>query len=281
MESGPRAAAGDVLLRSIDNSILTLTLNRPEKLNAMTWRMMRLLREAVEEAAADPGVNVVVLTGAGRGFCSGGDLRGEPDPDDPINERWRHDPVSMSYEQRVAQLQRATIGAVLLYELPKPTIAMIRGPVAGSGLCIAAACDFRLAAPDCAFTTAFINAARPGDFGGSYFLPRLVGQAKARELYMLGTKIDAEEALRIGLITKIVAAEELESETTKLAQQLARGPCAAYRYMKRALSAAETRSAREVQELEAAGMIRCSQTDDAKELIKATKESRRPTFKGY
>lgn len=281
MEPGSEAAAGDVLIRSIENSILTLTFNRPEKLNAMTWRMMRLLREAVEAAAADPGVRVVVLRGAGRGFCAGGDLRGEPDPDDTVHERWGDDPVSRSYEQRVVQLQRETTGAVLLHELPKPTIAMIRGPVAGSGLCVAAACDFRIAAPDSVFTTAFVHAARPGDFGGSYFLPRLVGQAKARELYMLGAKIDAEEALRIGLITKIVAADKLEKETEKLAQQLARGPCAAYRYMKRALGAAETRSAREVQELEATGMIRCSQTEDAKELIKASKESRKPVFKGY
>lgn len=281
MDSIKSIGEGDVLLRSTADSILTLTMNRPAKLNAMTWRMMRLLCEALEQAAADPGIGVVVLTGAGRGFCSGGDLRGERDPDDSVSERYANDPVLMSYEQRVVQLQRHTLGAVLLHELMKPTIAMIRGPVAGSGLCVAAACDFRIAAADAVFTTAFVHAARPGDFGGSYFLSRLVGQAKARELYMLGDKIDAQEALRIGLITKIVGADELEQETTKLAQQLARGPGAAYRYMKRALNAAETCSAREVQELEAAGMIRCSQTQDARELIKASKEDRRPLFKGY
>ena len=272
---------GDVLLRSAAGSVLTLTLNRPDKLNAMTWRMMRLLREAIEEAAADPAVRVVVVTGAGRGFCAGGDLRGAPDPDDAITERWADDPVSSSYEQRVVQLQHQTIGAVLLHELPKPTIAMIRGPVAGCGLCLAAACDFRLAAPDSVFTTAFVHAARPGDFGGSYLIPRLVGHAKARELYMLGTKVDAEEALRIGLVTRVVAADQLEGETAELARDLAEGPSAAYRYMKRALTAAETAPIRDVFALEVTGMIRCSQTEDARELVKAMKERRKPVFKGY
>ena len=176
--------SAEVLLRSLENSILTLTFNRPAQLNAMNWRMMRLLREELQDAVANPEVRVVVLTGAGRGFSSGGDLRGDADPDDAISAQWMRDPVWKSYEQRVTQLQRFTMTAVLLHELPKPTIAMIRGPVAGSGLCLAAACDFRIVAEDAKFTTAFVHAARPGDYGGSYLLPRLVGPREgARTLH--------------------------------------------------------------------------------------------------
>jgi 2-(1,2-epoxy-1,2-dihydrophenyl)acetyl-CoA isomerase len=148
----------DELLRTIDDSVLTLTLNRPAQLNAMTWRMMRLLHEALADAAADPGVRAIVLRGSGRAFCSGGDLRGAPDTDDPIAERWSGDPVWRSYEQRVAQLSRFTSSAIALHEMPKPTIAMIQGPVAGAGLCLAAGCDFRIVSEDAVFTTAFVRA---------------------------------------------------------------------------------------------------------------------------
>jgi 2-(1,2-epoxy-1,2-dihydrophenyl)acetyl-CoA isomerase len=273
--------AGEVVLRSVDDGVLTITLNRPAQLNAMTWRAMRLLREAFEEAAVDPAVRAVILTGSGRGFCSGGDLRGELDPEDAIGARWGDEPVWRTYEQRVAQLHRHSVGAAALHECPKPTVAMIRGPVAGAGLCLAAACDFRIVAKDAVFTTAFVHAARPGDYGGSYLITRLVGQAKARELYMLGDKIDAQEALRIGLVNRVVPGDSLEAEARGLANRLARGPTAAFRYMKRALNLAETATLREVIEAEVYGMIRCSQSDDARELVTAAKEKRKPVFKGH
>jgi 2-(1,2-epoxy-1,2-dihydrophenyl)acetyl-CoA isomerase len=275
------AAEEPVLLRSVEDSVLKLTLNRPAQLNALNWRMMRLLREALDDAAADPEVRAVVLTGAGRAFCSGGDLRGELDPDDPIANRSSQEPAWRSYEQRVAQLLRFMSSAVSLHEMPKPTIAMIRGAVAGAGVCLAAACDFRIVAEDAVFTTAFIHAARPGDFGGSYFLPRLVGAAKARELYMLGDKIDAHEAERIGLVTRLVTKDALETETFAFAKRLASGPSAAHRYIKRSLNLGETGSLRDVIEAEVYGMVRCSQTEDARELVTAMKEARAPVFKGY
>lgn len=270
-----------VVLQSLEAGVLTLTLNRPAQLNAMNWRMMRLLLEALESAAVDPGVRVVVLAGAGRGFSSGGDLRGDLDPDDPISRRWSGEPIWGRYEQRVSQILRFTNSVILLHEMPKPTIAMVRGPAAGAGLCLAAACDLRVASDDAVFTTAFVNAARPGDFGGSYLLPRLVGEAKARELYLLGDNISAAEAERIGLLSRVVPVAELERETYALAERLARGPGVAYRYIKRSLNLAETASLRDVIEAEVYGMISASQSEDAKELAVAAREKRAPVFKGF
>lgn len=272
-----------VLLSHFENGILTLTLNRPERLNALTWEVMRLLREALELAAADPGVRVVVLTGAGRGFCSGGDIRGaeEFDENDPISVKWHSDPVWRSQEMRASHLLRFTQASILLHRMPKPTIAMIQGPAAGAGLCLAAACDIRIASEEAVFTTAFANAARSGDFGGSYLLPRIVGPSKARELYLLCEQFDAQEALRIGFVSKVVPHAELHHHTRKFALRLARGPAAAYRYIKRNLDAAESMSMEQVIELESYNMMRCSKTEDAKELYRAAKEKSYPEFKGY
>lgn len=267
----------------LEDAVLTITLNRPDQLNALTWEMMRLLRDTLEEASVDPGVRVVVLTGAGRGFCSGGDIRSREQLDaaDPISAKWSEDPVWKSLEMRASQVLRLSTSPVLLHTMPKPTIAMLRGPAAGAGLCLAAACDFRLAGDSAVFTTAFVNAARSGDFGGSYLLQQLVGPAKARELYLLGEKINAHEALRIGLVTRVVPDDVLATETLGFAHRLSHGPAAAYRYMKRNLNAAASMSLSQVIELETQNMLQCSQTEDAKELAKAAREGRTPVFKGY
>jgi 2-(1,2-epoxy-1,2-dihydrophenyl)acetyl-CoA isomerase len=271
------------IFSKLEDTVLTITLNRPDQLNALTWEMMRVLRDMLEEASVDPGVRVVVLTGAGRGFCSGGDIRGREQLDaaDPISTKWSEDPVWKSLEMRASQVLRMSTSPVLLHTMPKPTIAMLRGPVAGAGLCLAAACDFRLAGDSAVFTTAFVRAARSGDFGGSYLLQQLVGPAKARELYLLGEKINADEALRMGLVTRVVPDDVLETETGQFAQRLSQGPAAAYRYIKRNLNAAQTMTLSQVIELETQNMLQCSQTEDAKELARAAREGRTPAFRGY
>lgn len=272
----------EVLLRKFDAGILTLTLNRPEQLNALTWPLMGQLLAALREAAADPAVRVVVLTGAGRGFCSGGDIHtGEQvDELDSAAVKYTGDPIWRTSEQRQSQVLRYMENAVLLHTMPKPTIAMVRGPCAGAGLCLAAASDFRVVSETAVFTTVFANFARSGDYGGSYLLHHLVGPAKARELYLLADKFDAREADKIGLVTKLTADADLEAETMKLAERLARGPAVAYRYIKRNLNAAETGQFREIMELEAMNMMRCSATEDAREAGRAFRDRRRPEFKG-
>lgn len=272
-----------ILVKEQLEGILTLTLNRPEQLNALTWELMRLLNEALEEASVDPGVRVVVLRGAGRGFCSGGDLRSREqlDPGDPVSARWAEDPVWKSVGMRASHVKRLSRSPVLLHTMPKPTIAMLRGPVAGAGLCLAAACDFRIASDTASFTTAYVRAARPGDFGGSYLLPRVVGPAKARELYLLGGKVLADEALRIGLVNRVVPDAELESETQALAGRLDRGPPVAYRYIKRSLEAAESMTLEQVIELEAYNMMQCSASEDAREVLRAARDGRDPQYRGY
>jgi len=263
--------------------VLTLTLNRPEQINALTWELMRLLNEALEDASVDPGVRVVVLTGAGRGFCSGGDLRSREqiDPEDPVSVRWSEDPVWQSVGMRASQVRRLSQSPVLLHTMPKPTIAMLRGPVVGAGLCLAAACDFRIASETASFATAYVRAARPGDFGGSYLLPRIVGPAKARELYLLGDKVAAEDALRIGLVNRVVPDAALEQETRAFADRLDRGPPVAYRYIKRSLNAAESMTLEQVIEFEAYNMMQCSATEDAREVLRAMRDGREPKYRGY
>jgi 2-(1,2-epoxy-1,2-dihydrophenyl)acetyl-CoA isomerase len=271
------------LLSTLQDGVLILTLNRPESLNALTWELMRLLNEALEEASVDPEVRVVVLTGAGRAFCAGGNIRGKEqlDPADPVSNRIGHTPAWRSQEVRASQVLKLSQSPKLLHEMPKPTIAMVRGAAAGAGLCLAAACDMRFASENAVLTTAFAAAARSGDFGGSYLISRLVGPAKARELYFLSAKLGAAEAERIGLVNRVVADEALEAETMACARKLAAGPATAFRYMKRNLNGAETMSLDQVIEMETYNMMRCSASDDAKELVTAYKEGRRPAFKGY
>lgn len=270
------------MLRSDDRGgVRTLTLDRPERLNALTPSLIRELREALQDSARDPGVKAVVLTGAGADFCSGYDLMPGSEGPDPLAERWRDEPIWWEPEQLAARLADDAQLAVLLHRMPKPTIASIRGAAAGSGLIFAAACDLRIASKSAFFKTAFAGAGRCGDPGGSFLLTQLVGPARTRELYLLDEKIDADQALAMGLVTKVVADDELEAETAALSGRFAAGPGLAYAGIKRNLNAAITASLEETIAQEGLINARASLSHDGKEAGRAFREKRSPQYRGY
>jgi 2-(1,2-epoxy-1,2-dihydrophenyl)acetyl-CoA isomerase len=272
-----------MLNTALEDGVLTLTLDRPDRLNALTVGLQRDLHHALQDAARDPGVKVVVLTGAGRGFCAGFDVRDgvEGMNDDPIAARWSGEPVWNELEHVAGRLRHDAEIPYLLHTMPKVTIAMVRGPAAGSGMVLAAACDLRIAGESALFKTAFSSLGRCGDPGGSYLISKLVGPAKARELYLLDEKVGAAEARQIGLVNRVVPDDRLEAETYELARRLAVGPGAAFGYIKRNMNASETMSFEEVLGLESYANARASSTHDAKEAAMAFMEKRAPKFRGY
>ena len=272
-----------MLVSKLLKGVLTLTLDRPDRLNALTIGLQRKLHAALIDAARDPGVHVVVLAGAGRGFCAGFDLRDglDGEGDDPIAARWSKEPIWLEIEQVAGRLRHDADIPLLLHTMPKPTIAMVRGPAAGSGLILAAACDLRIASDTAVFKTAFASAGRCGDPGGSYFLTRLVGAAAAREFYLLDEKIDAPRALQLGLVNRVVPDGELETAAAALAAKLAAGPRLAFAHMKRNLNAALTSTLEEMLTLEAHSNARVSLSADAKEAGAAFLEKRPPVFRGF
>jgi 2-(1,2-epoxy-1,2-dihydrophenyl)acetyl-CoA isomerase len=248
------AVEAPVLLETVEDGVATLTLNRPERLNSFSPEMLGGLREAITRLGSDPAVGAIVLTGAGRAFSAGGDIKG-------MGQR-----AEQTYEQRVEQLRTMHQLPLLMRMVPKVIIGMINGPAAGAGLGLAMSCDMRIAVS--------------GEFGGSWLMTRLVGTAKARELYFLGDLIDATEAARIGLVTRTVDDDRLASETFALARRIADGPRVALGYMKRNQHAAETEPFAPVLEMEAVHQARTAQTEDHKEAVKAFIEKRKPAFKG-
>ena len=263
------------------DGVRTLTLSRPERLNALTTALAEQLHAALNECARDPGVRAVVLTGAGRSFCAGFDLSpGEAQPD-PLAQRWSSDPIWWEPEQLAARMAEDSQIPSLLHRMPKPTIASIRGPAAGTGLVLAAACDLRIASETAVFKTAFASAGRCGDPGGSYLLTRLVGAARAREMYLLDEKVNATQSLAMGLVTRVVPDAELESETNALATRFANGPSLAYAGIKRNLNAAETSTLEETMAVEGPANARASLSHDGKEAARAFLEKRPPRFRGY
>jgi 2-(1,2-epoxy-1,2-dihydrophenyl)acetyl-CoA isomerase len=257
------------LLESTENGITTLTLNRPERLNALSPGMTAGLKEALERLATDHQVGAIVITGAGRGWCAGGDVK-------TMESRG----ANQTFEDRVEGLRRAHQLPMLLRTVPKVVIAMINGPVAGAGLGLALACDLRIAGKAARFGTAFARIGYSGDYGGSWGLTRLVGTAKARELYFLADIIDADKAGELGIVNRVVDDSALREETMALARRMADGPQVALGYMKRNLFAAETESFQTVLDLEAEHQARCAFTEDHKEAVAAFVEKRRPVFKG-
>jgi 2-(1,2-epoxy-1,2-dihydrophenyl)acetyl-CoA isomerase len=262
---------GSDLLEQVKDGVAVLTLNRPDRLNAMSRPMLDALLEALPRLAEDPEIGVVVLTGAGRGFCAGGDVKAMAEG----NELGGH-----TMEEKAQALRSRMETSRWLHEMPKPTIAMMRGPAAGAGLSLAMACDMRIASDTIRLGTAFARVGYSGDFGGSYYLTQLVGTAKARELYFTADLLDAQQALGLGLVNRVVADARLEEETMGLASRLARGPRVAYRYMKRNMNAAESASLKEMLDLEAWHHTRTGMTEDHREAARAFVEKREPQFKG-
>lgn len=270
------------ILTHLDSGILTVTLNRPDSLNGLTVAMTRTLNERLREAAASPEVRVVVLTGAGRAFCAGGDIKsfGAIDNTDSQWVRWKDDPMWNDIDNSAERVRGNSEGPLLLHGMPKPTIAMIRGACAGASVALASACDFRIVSDTAFFTTAFARIGVSGELGASYYVTKLVGVAKARELFFFADRVPAAEALSIGLVNKVVPDAELQAEVTRFARRLADGPPLAYRYIKANLNAAETARAEEVVAMEAINQVRSMRSADAKEAISAFLDKRAPTFTG-
>lgn len=227
--------ADEVLIEN-DGGVRIVTLNRPDRLNALVGSLMGRLADACAEAARDPSVGCVVVTGAGRGFCAGGDLK-EGGADKSIIPA---NPESGSRtEQSYVRLRGFMETSRLLHEMAKPTIAMVNGPVAGAGIGIAGACDLRFAGRSATFLTAFDKIGGGGDFGSTWFWTKIVGTGVARELFLLGEKLSAEQAFAKGLYTRLFDDDVLRAETLKAAHRLADGPRMGYRYMKQNLNNAE------------------------------------------
>lgn len=262
------------LLAALEDGVLTLTLNRPDARNAMSKAMNLALQEQLTQAEFNPAVKCLVLTGAGQGFCAGGDVKGmAASGDGTVGAQTIDEAIA---RQRLNQ--RATAGK--LFKMPKPTLAALPGAAAGAGLSLALACDMRVMASSAIMTTAFARVGFSGDYGGSYFLTQLVGSAKARELYYLSDRVSADEALRLGLTNWVCAPEDLSSKTREIALRLAKGPTVAYRYMKENLNRAMAGEVDDCLDLEATHHIHCGQTEDHREATKAFVAKREPVFQG-
>ncbi len=258
----------ETILVARDGAVATVSLNRPDKRNSIGGPMMVEFYEALSGVAADPDVRVLVLRGEGSDFCPGADVKHYGGAGAPAAARsvW-----SMGREFNVA---------VLLHEMPAVTIAAISGACAGAGFGWACACDLRIASSTARFNTAFLDVGVAGDMGGPWTLPRILGAAKARELYFLPGKFDAAEALRIGLVSRVAPAEDFEAEIAALTARLARAAPLAMTTMKSNFVAAEKISFADYIGLESEKHMRLFQSEDTTEAFKAFVEKRQPLFKG-
>jgi 2-(1,2-epoxy-1,2-dihydrophenyl)acetyl-CoA isomerase len=258
------------LLYESAGGVATLTLNRPERLNALGDTLRDDLQDAVTRASDDPEVRVIVVTGAGKGFCAGGDVKA-------MNER-KEQGGGRPLMEKVAPGRDRTVLA--LRDAPKPVIAAVNGAAAGAGMNLALACDIRLASTAAKFSQAFVRRGLHPDWGGTYFLPRVVGLAKAAELIWTGEIIDAQEALRLGIVTAVHAPEELMPAAYALAGKIAAGPPIAIRLAKRSMYHNLECDLRQALEFETFAQNISFETEDAGEGIRAFVEKRPPVFRG-
>lgn len=267
----------DHLRAVVRDRVAILTMNRPERRNALSGAMLRGMAIALDEAGSASDVGCVVLTGTGGAFCAGGDVKAMVASDDSSKAKGERPGIDeLIHRQRLQQ--RATAGRI--YELPKPVIASLPGAAAGAGLSIALACDLRIASENAVLLTAFARVGFSGDYGGTFFMTQLIGSAKARELYYLSDRVSAAQAEELGLVNRVVAPEKLESETLELAQRLANGPTVAYRYMKENLNRAVGGEMGECLDLEATHHVHTGLTEDHRQATRAFVEKRTPVFKG-
>ena len=255
------------VLYSVEAGVATLTMNRPQVLNALNDDLLTGLRQGLARAKSDAAVRAVLLTGAGRGFCAGADLAAGAIQEGPRDVaqglRERYHPIILAMRQ-----------------FPKPIVGAVNGSAAGAGMSIALACDLRIASEKAKFIEVFVRVGLVPDSGSSFFLPRLVGMAKAMELCLLGDECPAEEALRLGLVNRVVPADQLAAATREWAARLAAGPGRAYAVIKRQLNRALTADLDTILEYEVYGQEAAGQTADHAEALAAFVEKRPAVFRG-
>ncbi len=252
-----------------DGGVATITLNRPDKLNAFAGQMRQEVAEAVRQVADDDDVRVLVVTGAGRAFCAGADIG------------YMRDLLEQEDWENAAGLVEAGRAVVTtIRSVPKPVIASVNGPAAGGGANLALACDVRIASDRASIGQTFNRIGLHPDWGGAYFLPRLVGASKALELIFAAEMIEAQEAHRLGLFNRVVPHERLAAETEAYAKTLAAKAPIALALAKRAVYESGDRSLAEMLEMELEHQLRCFKSRDAKEGLQAFLEKRAPSFRG-
>ena len=256
------------LIEAREGGIVTLTMNRPDAMNALTDDLIDDLIRAFQDLGRDPEVGVIVLTGAGRAFCAGGDVK-------DLSGR-----AERTLEKRIEDLRHKQGVALAMHRCPKLIVAAVNGAAMGAGFSLALMADFRIVARSAKFGTAFAAVGFSGDFGVSWSLSRLVGPARARELLILDPRLSAEDADRLGLVTRLVEDAALMAEATAFAASLAAGPLVAWTMMKRNLNFAEHGGLAETLDWEAANQSRCAMTDDHREARAAWMEKRPPNFSG-
>ncbi len=264
----------DELLCVIRDRVAVITLNRPDARNSLSDTLTPALRTMIRTCGENPEVGVLLVTGAGKAFCAGGNVKGMGANRDPKK-------LEMSYEDKVADLQerqRLLTGA--LASVRKPTIAALPGPAVGAGLAIAMACDIRIAAQSAFISTGYLRVALSGDYGMAWLLTRLVGTSRARELMFTSEKVDATRCEQIGLVNHVVPDETLHDEAFALAKSIAEGPTLALRYMKDNLDEALQFDFATARDHEAERLIRLTTTADHKEAVQAFIEKRKPVFRG-
>jgi 2-(1,2-epoxy-1,2-dihydrophenyl)acetyl-CoA isomerase len=258
-----------VILTQVEDRVATLTFNRPDKLNALSRELIFHSIEELREWGRDPQIGAIVVTGAGRAFCAGGDVSMMARPGD-----------TQSLEEQIDGLRQAQELSWLLYNLPKVTIAAVNGHAMGAGLGVCLSCDLRIAAESAKFGTAYAKVGFGGDFGTTWLLARSVGAAKAKELFFLADIIDAHEAHRLGLVNRVVANDALSAQVSEIASRIAHGPLTSYRYMKANVNLAMSTDFRTLLDREAETHLRCGQTEDHREGVRAFMEKRQPEFTG-
>jgi 2-(1,2-epoxy-1,2-dihydrophenyl)acetyl-CoA isomerase len=248
--------------------IATLTFHRPEKLNALGQQLITDSIAALRAWSADPAIGAIIVTGSGRAFCAGGDVSNmAKDAGRPL-------------EESIDGLRAWQELSWLLYNIPKVTIAAVNGFAMGAGLGVCLACDLRIASDQAKFGTAYAKVGYGGDFGTTWLLTHYAGAPKAKELLLLGDVIDAAEAHRLGLINRVCPHDQLEAEAGQWAGRIAAGPLTSFRYMKANVNLASHADFRMLLDREAETHLRCGQTDDHKEGVRAFLEKREPHFTG-
>jgi 2-(1,2-epoxy-1,2-dihydrophenyl)acetyl-CoA isomerase len=260
----------ECLIYEVKDHVATLTLNRPDRLNALGGSLRDDLHDAITRSASDPDVRVMIVTGAGKGFCAGGDVKAMNEAKEGKRERPLIEKIAPGRDRTLLAMREA----------PQPIIAAVNGAAAGAGMNLALGCDIRLASTTAKFSQAFVKRGLHPDWGGTYFLPRVVGMAKAAELIFTGAVIDAAEALRLGIVSQVLPPEELLPAARSLAAAIAAGPPIAIRLAKRGLYRNAESDLRTALEYETFAQNTCFETEDATEGIKAFVEKRAPRFRG-